>query len=119
VLIADGTRVVKVFLHITSGEQARRFKNRLKNPLKRWKLSYEDFHNRARWADYEEAIEDMVQRTSTRKAPWYLIPANNKPYARLSTFRILIERLGKGISLEPRPLDPKIAEVAAQLFDLP
>jgi hypothetical protein len=50
--------------------------------------------------------------------PWYLIPANNKPDARLAAFRILIDRLGKGVSLEPRPLDPKAAEVAAQLFDL-
>ena len=118
VLMADGIRVVKIFLHITSGEQARRFKDRLNSPLKRWKLSYEDFRNRARWADYEEAIEDMIAKTSTRQAPWYLIPANNKPYARLAAFRILIERLGKGVSLEPRPLDPKVAEVAAQLFDL-
>jgi hypothetical protein len=60
----------------------------------------------------------MMAKTSSRKAPWYLIPANSKPYARLAAFRILIDRLGKGVSLEPRPLDPKVAEVATQLFDL-
>ena len=89
------------------------------NPLKRWKLSYEDFRNRERWADYEAAIEDMMEETSTKWAPWYLVPGNDKLFGRLAAFKILITRLGKGVSLEPRPLDPKIAELAAQPFDLP
>ena len=83
-LIADGTRLVKLFLHITPEEQIRRFRARLSDPLKRWKLSYEDFRNRARWADYEQAIEDMMQKTSTPRARWHLIPANDKPYGRLA-----------------------------------
>ena len=78
-LIADGVRLVKLFLHITPEEQMRRFRNRLTDPLKRWKLSYEDFRNRARWSDYEKAIEDMMEKTSTPHAPWHLIPANDKP----------------------------------------
>jgi polyphosphate kinase 2 (PPK2 family) len=119
VLVADGIRIVKIFLHITPAEQIRRFKDRLTNPLKRWKLSYEDFRNRARWADYETAIEDMMKETSTKRAPWYLVPADNKPFGRLAALAILIQRLGKGVSLKPRPLDPKIAEAAARLFDLP
>ena len=118
-LVEDGTRIVKIFLHISAGEQIRRFKDRVTNPLKRWKLSYEDFRNRERWADYEVAIEDMMEQTSTKPAPWYLVPANDKLFGRLAAFKILIARLGKGISLEPRPLDPKIAELAAQVFDLP
>ena len=61
----------------------------------------------------------MMERTSTKRAPWYLVPANDKPFGRLAAFTILIARLGKGLSLEPRPLDSKIAELAAQLFDLP
>jgi AMP-polyphosphate phosphotransferase len=117
-LVEDGIRIVKIFLHISSGEQIRRFKDRLTNPLKRWKLSYEDFRNRERWADYEVAIEDMMEQTSTKKAPWYLVPANDKPFGRLAAFKILTARLGKGVSLEPRPLDPKIDELATQLFDL-
>ena len=116
---ADGIRIAKIFLHITPAEQVRRFKDRLTNPLKRWKLSYEDFRNRSRWADYEVAIEDMMEKTSHRWAPWYLIPANDKPYCRLATFTILIEVLGKGLHLKPRPLDPKVAEMAKQIFDLP
>jgi len=118
-LVEDGIRIVKIFLHISAGEQIRRFKDRVTDPLKRWKLSYEDFRNRERWADYEVAIEDMMDETSTKRAPWYLVPTNDKPFGRLAAFTILIARLGKGVSLEPRPLDPKIAELAARLFDLP
>jgi polyphosphate kinase 2 (PPK2 family) len=117
-MVADGIRIAKCFLHITPGEQIRRFKDRLTNPLKRWKLSYEDFRNRSRWADYEVAIEDMMEKTSLKRAPWYLVPANNKLYGRIAVFMILVEILGKGLSLKPRPLDPKVAESAKQLFHL-
>ena len=74
-----------------------------------------DEHGRT---DYEVAIEDMIEQTSTKNAPWHLIPTNNKPYGRLAAFTILIDRLGEGLRLGPRPLDPKIAEAAANLFDL-
>ena len=117
-LVADGVRLVKLFLHITPDEQMRRFRNRLLNPLKRWKLSYEDFRNRGRWKDYETAIEDMMEKTSSRRAPWYLIPANDKPYSRLAALRIIADRLSKGVSLEPRPLDPKIIDAAESLLGL-
>ena len=117
-MIADGMRIAKFFLHITPAEQVRRFKDRLSNPLKRWKLSYEDFRNRSRWADYERAIEDMLEKTSARQAPWFLIPANDKPYGRLAVFTILIDLLGKGLRLKPRRLDPNIAELAQELFDI-
>jgi len=117
-MVDDGIRLVKCFLHITPAEQIRRFKDRLTNPLKRWKLSYEDFRNRARWADYEVAIEDMLERTSLKHAPWYLIPTNDKLYGRLAVFTIITEIMGKGLRLKPRPLDPKVAEMAQQLFDL-
>ncbi len=117
-LIADDTRIIKLFLHITADEQLRRFRSRLVDPLKRWKLSYEDFRNRARWTDYEEAIEEMMLKTSTRPAPWHLIPANNKPYGRLAALRILADRLSKSVSLEPRPLDPKVLEAAERLLGI-
>ncbi len=115
-LIADGMRLVKLFLHITPEEQIRRFRARLSDPLKRWKLSYEDFRNRARWADYEQAIEDMIQKTSTPHARWHLIPANDKPYGRLAALTIMVDRLSKGVSLDPRPLDPKVLEAAEMLL---
>ncbi len=117
-LLDDGTRLVKLFLHISPEEQMRRFRNRLTDPLKRWKLSYEDFRNRQRWKDYEAAIEDMVEQTSTRHAPWHVLPANNKPFGRLAALRVIADRLSKGVSLEPRPLDPAVAAAAEELFGL-
>ncbi len=111
-LIDSGVRLVKLFLHISPDEQERRFRDRLFNPVKRWKLSYEDFRNRARWADYEAAIEDMMEETSTGHAPWHLIPANNKPYGRIAAFRILADRLGQDVVLEPRPIDTGLLKAA-------
>ncbi len=117
-LVEDDTRLVKIFLHITPEEQMGRFRARLTDPLKRWKLSYEDFRNHARWSDYEAAIEDMVETTSTKRAPWHLVPANNKPFSRLAAFRIIADRLSKHVALEPRALDPKVAAAAEQLLGI-
>jgi polyphosphate kinase 2 (PPK2 family) len=117
-LIESGVRLVKLFLHITLNEQERRFRDRLLNPVKRWKLSYEDFRNRARWPEYETAIEDMMEETSPKHAPWHLIPANDKPYGRFSAFRILADRLGKDVSLEPRPIDPDLLKEAQHALSL-
>ena len=117
-LLEDGTRLVKIFLHITPEEQMHRFRARLTDPLKRWKLSYEDFRNRGRWKEYEAAIEDMVEKTSTKRARWHLVPANNKPFGRLAAFRIIADQLSTGVDLEPRPLDPMVAEAAEQLLGI-
>ncbi len=117
-LIESGIRLVKLFLHITSDEQVRRFRDRLTDPVKRWKLSYEDFRNRARWSDYETAIEDMIEETATKRAPWHLIPANDKPYGRIAAFRILVDRLGKGVPLEPHPIDPDLLKEAKRTLGL-
>jgi len=117
-LVDSGVRLVKLFLHITPDEQVRRFRDRLIDPLKRWKLTYEDFRNRDRRSDYETAIEDMIEETSTKHAPWYLIPANNKPYGRIAAFRILADRLGKDVLLEPRPIDPGLFEEAKRTLGL-
>ena len=117
-LVDSGVRLVKLFLHITPDEQERRFRNRLIDPLKRWKLTYEDFRNRDRRSDYETAIEDMIEETSTKHAPWHLVPANNKPYGRIAAFRILADRLGKDVLLEPRPIDPGLFEEAKRTLGL-
>ena len=118
ILLDSGVRLVKLFLHITPDEQLRRFRNRLIDPVKRWKLSYEDFRNRARWSDYVPAIEDMIAETSTKRAPWHLIPANSKPYGRIAAFRIIEDRLGEGVSLEPRAIDPDLIKEAKRALDL-
>jgi AMP-polyphosphate phosphotransferase len=117
-LVEDGTRLVKIFLHITTDEQIRRFRARLVDPLKRWKLSYEDFRNHNRWKEYEAAIEDALEMTSAKHARWHLVPANNKPYGRLAAFRIIADRLGKGVSLEPASLDPKVADAAERVLGI-
>jgi len=117
-LLEDNTRLVKIFLHITQKEQIHRFRARLTDPLKRWKLSYEDFRNHARWKDYEVAIEDMFETTSTNRASWYLVPANNKPFGRLAGFRIIADRLSENVALEPPALDPKVSGTAEELLGI-
>ncbi|MGO9759137.1 MAG: polyphosphate kinase 2 family protein [Roseiarcus sp.] len=118
ILIDSGIRLVKLFLHITADEQRRRFRSRLIDPVKRWKLSYEDFRNRRRWIEYETAIEDMMGETSTERAPWHLIPANDKPYGRIAAFRIFEDRLGSHLSLEPRPIDRALIKEAKRALGL-
>ena len=117
-LLDDGTRLAKLFLHITPAEQLRRFRARLSDPLKRWKLSYEDFRNRGRWKDYEAAIEEMVEKTSSKLAPWHVVPANDKPFGRLAAFRVIADRLSKGVTLAPRELDPKVAAAAEDMLGI-
>ena len=115
-LLDHGTRVVKLFLHITQDEQLRRFEERLRDPMKRWKLSYDDFRNRRNWPHYQQAVEDMVERTSTQAAPWHVIPANDKKYARIACIRIVTETLAANVDLSPPPLDERaIDEVKAVL----
>lgn len=113
----DGTRVVKIFLHITPAEQLRRFERRMRDPVKRWKLQYEDFQNRSRWDDYEVAIEEMVTKTSTEYAPWFVVPANHKKYARVAAIEHVCERLSAGVDLAPRRPDDRILEAARRTFD--
>jgi polyphosphate kinase 2 (PPK2 family) len=117
-LLDHGTRVVKLFLHITQDEQLRRFEERLRDPLKRWKLSYDDFRNRRSWAQYGQAIEDMVERTSTRAAPWHVIPANDKKYARLACLRIVTRTLAANVDLSPPPLDARAVDEARAVLGL-
>ncbi len=114
----DGIRLVKIFLHITPEEQLARFRVRFEDPLKRWKLSQEDLRNRARWADYEVAIEEMFQRTSTVKRPWIVIPANSKHYARLAAISAIVKRLADGVDLSPAVLDPGFEQRVRKLLGL-
>lgn len=118
-LVEDDTRVVKIFMHITPEEQLQRFERRLRDPLKRWKLSYEDFRNRKHWADYEQAIEEMLTRTSTPHAPWCVLPANNKKFARIAAMHEIVERLSASVDLAPPNLDAAVLEEAEKHFDLP
>ena len=82
-LTDQGFRIVKLFLHVSRDEQRRRFLDRIEEPEKNWKFSAADVKERARWDDYQKAFSDMLSNTSTPWAPWYVVPADDKPYARL------------------------------------
>ena len=110
----DGTRLVKLFFHITPEEQLRRFEARLHDPMKRWKLSFEDFRNRRHWDDYVQATEEMLARTSTPNAPWCVIPAEDKRYGRIAAMTEIARRLGRGVDLGPPGLDDAILAEAQQ-----
>ncbi len=92
-LVKNRTIVVKYWLQISSEEQLRRFKEREATPFKQHKITEEDWRNREKWDAYNLAVCDMVDRTSTELAPWHLVPANDKYYARLDVLRTLAEAI--------------------------
>jgi polyphosphate kinase 2 (PPK2 family) len=96
-LADEGTILVKLWLHISDKEQLRRFKRREKDPLKTWKLTDEDWRNRGRREEYAEAVEDMIARTDQPRAPWHLIEADSKRYARAKVIETVIERIEQGM----------------------
>jgi polyphosphate kinase 2 (PPK2 family) len=115
-LADDGTRVVKLFLHVSLAEQKRRLQARLDEPLKRWKLSAEDFRNLELRDAYSEAIDDMLAHTSTERAPWHVIAAEDKRFGRIAALEAIAEALEAGVDLTPPPLDPEIRELARGLL---
>lgn len=94
-LLSFGTIVIKFWLHISAEEQLLRFETRKNDPLKRWKLTEEDWRNRDKWSLYEEAANQMFQKTDAPKAPWFLVPANDKYFARTMILETTVERLQK------------------------
>lgn len=95
--------ILKFFLHIARDEQTRRLQARLDNPDKHWKLSEGDFQERRFWPGYEEAYEDLIEATSRRHAPWFVIPADRKWYRNLAISSILVDAMD-GLKLKyPEP----------------
>ena len=92
-LAEDGSLIVKVYFHITKDEQLERFRRREADPLKHWKITEEDWRNRRKWAEHNEAAEAMFEQTWTHYAPWTVIEANYKWYARLKFLRTTIRAL--------------------------
>ncbi|MFP4463564.1 MAG: polyphosphate:AMP phosphotransferase, partial [Guyparkeria sp.] len=90
-LAEHGVTLLKFWLNITPEEQLKRFEARQQTPYKKHKITAEDWRNRKRWDDYKAAINEMVIRTSTEYAPWHIIPANDKRYARIEVMRIAAE----------------------------
>ena len=118
-LTDDGARIIKIFMHITPDKQLNRFRERMANPYKRWKLTEEDLRNRSRWDDYVKAIEAMFDRTSTENAPWQAVEANSKWHARLRVLEIVTEALKKGVNVTPPPVDLAVARIAAEVLGIP
>lgn len=92
-LYENGTVVVKFFLHVSKGEQKKRFIGRIDDPSKNWKFSAADVEERKFWQDYQKVYEDAISATSTKYAPWYVIPADKKWFTRLAVSEIIVDTL--------------------------
>jgi PPK2 family polyphosphate:nucleotide phosphotransferase len=101
-LAANGTHVVKFYLHISAQEQLSRFAQRLDDPSRNWKISESDYSERKLWPQYVEAYEDAMALTSTKRAPWYVIPANHKWFRDLAVSQIIADTMDEmGLKLPP------------------
>ena len=92
-LVENGTHILKFYLHISEDEQLQRFKQRLDDPARHWKISDSDYAERKLWKEYQKAYEDALGNTSTKHAPWFIIPANHKWFRNLAVSRIVTETL--------------------------
>jgi polyphosphate kinase 2 (PPK2 family) len=99
-LAQAGVVVIKFWLQISADEQLRRFKERQDTEFKRFKITDEDWRNREKWDDYVSAVCDMVDRTSTGRAPWTLVEANDKNFARVKVLKTICERLELALNVE-------------------
>lgn len=107
----NGTLVIKIFLNVSKAEQKKRFIERVDDANKNWKFSAADARERGFWKDYMSAYDDMIRNTSTEHAPWYVVPADNKSYARIAVASAIIHALDQ-MNLEyPKVSEEKIAEL--------
>jgi PPK2 family polyphosphate:nucleotide phosphotransferase len=105
----NGTRIIKVFLHMSTDEQRKRFLERIDEPDKNWKFSLADIHERKYWKDYMNAYEACLSATSTHHAPWYVVPADDKENARLIVSKIVIDAFN-GLKMAYPKTTPKRRE---------
>ena len=112
----DGTAIVKLFFHVTQETQDERQKSRLDHPWKRWKVTEEDFRNRARRDDYLLATRDMFAHTNTRWAPWIIIDGNNKKAARVAALTAVADALERAVPMTPPAPSREVQALAAAIF---
>jgi PPK2 family polyphosphate:nucleotide phosphotransferase len=111
-LVANGTRVVKLFLQISHAEQKRRFEERLADRAKQWKFDPADLDKRARWPAYQQAFEAALSRCSTAQAPWYVVPADRKWFRDFAVSQIIRQELEQLPLRWPKPdFDPRLIRV--------
>jgi polyphosphate kinase 2 (PPK2 family) len=110
-LAAEGAIFAKFWMHISAEEQLRRFERRQNDPLKAWKITDEDWRNREKRPQYVEAVEEMLARTDTLQAPWILVEAESKRFARVKVMESVIEQVERGCAARgfelPEPLEPE------------
>ena len=109
-LVEDGTILVKFWLHISDEEQLRRFERRERKPLKAWKLTEEDWRNREKRGEYEEAVEDMLARTDRPHAHWDVIAGDSKRFARVSVIETAIRRIEEGMERYGFPVPERLED---------
>jgi PPK2 family polyphosphate:nucleotide phosphotransferase len=109
----NGTHIVKIFLHLSYEEQRKRFLARIDEPDKNWKFSTSDIHERKYWKQYMMAYEDCFHATSTRHAPWYIVPADDKENARLIVSQIVLDTLGDLKMAYPKTTEKRRLELLA------
>ena len=109
-LAETGTTIVKLFLHISKDEQRERLQARVDNPHKHWKFDPEDLKQRDLWKDYLKAYADAISETDASHAPWYVVPANSKPYRNEVVARLLLETM-KGMRLDWPPPDKRLSKL--------
>ena len=102
-LVGFGTIIFKFWMQVSKDEQLRRFEDRRNRPHKAWKLTDEDWRNREKWDIYERAVEEMLIKTTTAQAPWTIVAANNKHYARIKVLQTVVERLAAELNVEATP----------------
>jgi AMP-polyphosphate phosphotransferase len=112
----DGTTIVKLFFHVTQEVQDERLKARIEHPWKRWKVTAEDFRNRARRGDYLAAAQEMFAHTDTPWAPWRPIDGNNKKAARIAALTAVADALEAAVPREPPNVDPEVERLAREAF---
>lgn len=100
--VHSGAVVLKFWLQIDKDEQERRFKERMENPEKQWKITDEDWRNREKWDQYEQAVDEMLVHTSTTYAPWIIVEGNNKYYARIKVLQSVIDAIEKRLKEEEK-----------------
>lgn len=92
-LMRDGIILIKIFLAVTKDEQLKRFEERLEDPFKQWKITEDDIRARKHWHKYVEAVDELLEKTNTKKSPWHVIPSNSKRFARRETLKIVTKDL--------------------------
>jgi PPK2 family polyphosphate:nucleotide phosphotransferase len=117
-LTRNGTIIIKIFLNVSKDEQRKRFIERVDDPDKNWKFSAADARERGYWKDYMFAYDEMIKNTSTEDAPWYVIPADNKSYARIAVASAIINALDRMDLEYPKVSEEKIAELKQIKKDL-